>query len=257
MCREKILEYYIAEMKNTYMDVRSKIRWDYKEMCDKEEAAYKRTPEYRKAKNKAYWNRSKEVIGREALDEQLARLGYWTPRQNLPSKSSHITYSKNATDTLSYETAEGFVPSISEEEYFAKNILKLTTSISHPFWQAMSKEITYNKRDPVQTEEFIMKAGNRISDKIDDLFLKDLLTINCLYEMRPLRGEFKSLSNRVPIVSNGCRVITSAYNDKELATFLIDIKEYPEHIKMLGLKEGDSFSLPDVIKIFRIEEIWG
>lgn len=254
MCSNKLIEYYEAEIIKMYSPIHYRIWDDYNKLYNQEEAMYKRSDEYRKAKNRAYWNRPKSVIDKEALDEELAKLDYWVPRQNGPYNNSHITYSNNAFDNVSYETPLGFEPSISRIDYFRQEARKIKDLVKHPIWKFFADDVSNAEKDCMQAKNFITQNSNIQSNEIDPVFISDLIRIMEHFDFVP---ECKLFSpKRVKIVTNGCKVVVFELENKKKYDAHINIQKRPNQITILGCKENDTFTLPGIPYTYLIQEIW-
>ena len=250
----KTIEYYKAEMQKMFNLVHYLIKKNYFNLYNQEEERYKKSDEYKKAKSKAYWNRPLEEINREALNDILFKLDYWTARQNTTGKSSHITYSKNAVDNLTFETPVGFKPSVSHDEFFSKEIIKVKQVVSHPMWQTFFDEMLNPK---INCDAILESTENIYINKcfrIEPQFLRDLIAINNHFSYVPSSsGLRKETAN---IVTIGCEVVVNIIGQSKQSKFEINIDKFPNQAVILGCKVSDVFSLPGIPLKYEIKEIW-
>lgn len=245
-----IKDYIETEFSYIYPKVYWHLRDAYNKLYNAEEAMYKKSDEYKKLKKKEYWNRPKSVIGEEAVQEELSKLDLWVPRQNIATQQSHITYANNATDTIDNTTPLGFKPSITINDFFKKEGVKIQKVVQHPSWVAFAKAIS----DLLYDDEFINSLSESSFEEPNPNFYTDYINVMTVFNIQPFFSEFTC--KKVSIVTNGCKVIALRLEAGKLSEIKIDIQKHPTHVNILGCKENECFHFPGIPDTYKIKEIW-
>lgn len=248
-------DYFNAEIVNIYSLIHSKIWNAYNEIYNREEYEYKRSNEYNLLKKREYWDRPKEVIEQEALNDELSKLDYWLPRQNVSTKQSKITYCSNSYDVVDEGTPKGFIPSVSRIDYFKIEAEKIFKLVKHPFWVYMAKSISEMKFACEDIYDNCVYEDDYLNEEDEkNIFVNDLINILEFYDIH-LKCSFYG-AERKNIVVNGCRVIALRKEESTRVDLQIDVETTKTHKYILGCKENDVFRFPGIPITYVVKEIW-
>ena len=259
------VDFFNEEISRLYKELHSKIRNQYRDLYNQELKQYKCSSEYKRIKNKEYWNRPKEVIEKEQLEQEKAKLGYWVPH-TAPSDTC-ITYQekayKDSTNSSDYETPSSFEPSISVDDYFDKQKNELSTLIESPIILFVLNCLAYKKIDWERNVELEKMCSQYLDQNVQIVFdfLKDLDKLNNRIEYKRKNNLidtkfFAYFGERSHIVLNDCIIKAKILEQENLTEFKIDVLNHPNQIHIIGKKEGDIFTLPNINLTYKIEEIW-
>ena len=260
----RYVEYLEEETRTTYNAFYAKLNSNYVVKCYGELLNYKRSDEFRRLKNQAYWARPKEIIDVEALTQELAKLGYWAPGGRM--NNTHISYPEvdaieDANNARERALLQRFKPSVTDSEYFSREAQKLKAKISDPLLVALADCLAAQNPCwivPSSFDEYCL--NNSINQDVALFsFFEDLKRIMVHYHTKIQSAT--SLPSRKPpeqmgIVVNGSRVVVEAPQSTKASAFNIDITKYDQHTTILGLKEDECFSLSGIPIEYRIKEIW-
>lgn len=259
------VEFFNEEISRFYKELHFKIFSQYRDLYNQELKQYKSSPEYKRIKSKEYWNRPKEVIDKEQIEQEKAKLGYWVPH-TAPSDTC-ITYqekaSKDSTNSYDYETPSSFEPSISVDDYFDKQKNQLSNLIESPIILFALNHLAYKKNYWERSIEFDKMCSQYLDQNVQIVFdfLKDLDKLNDRIEYKRKSNLidtkfFTYFCERSNIVLNDCIIKAKILEQEKLTEFKIDVLNHPNQIHIIGKKEGDIFTLPNINLTYKIEEIW-
>lgn len=118
----------------------------------------------------------------------------------------------------------------------------------------LTSELSNIQRECVETHKFIKTLFTTTVEQVDSAFIKDLITINDYFDFSHECSLF--VTERVTIVTNGCKVIVNILEQNKKSEFYINIKQYQNQVAILGCGEKDIFTLPGIQLTYSIEEIW-
>lgn len=251
-----IIEYLATEACDLQDEICSSLCWSYRKMFNAEAEAYRRSPEYRKAKNKEYWSRPKEERDREALESELAKLDYWVPHRG--TNDNHISYSKKVDSDSSlgqYEPLIGFNPSISEAEYCIKAVTAVENKITDPILLTVVNNIKSTQLPFLKPKEFdksILETLPNVDDEYLKAFCEQLATMYDLFGI----NQFNSFRTQPrDIVTNGCKVEAIILEQNKPTTIAVDICKYKGQTSLLGKRVGHKFKLSNIPLTYQIQRI--
>ena len=245
-----IKDYIKKEFSSVYPCVRRDIEKSYKTLCNSEKFDYVNSDEYKKLKKEEYWNRPRSVIEDEILQEELAKLDYWIPRQNPATQQSHITYTKNATDRFDDTTPIDFKPSITIQEFFKTEGIKIQEIVQHPSWVAFANAIS----NFMSFDEFVASLSESCFIDPNPTFYNDYINVMALFNIKSYFSEFGC--KKTNIVTNGCKVVALRLEACKVSEIFIDIQKYPMHVHILGCIKDEIFRFPGIPDTYKIREIW-
>ena len=257
-----IEKYLLTEINDLYIAVRRATHIGYRDLYNREEAKYKRSPEYTKAKNKEYWKKSKKERNQEAIEQELAKLDYWSPRRG-PSAGKHISYSKKVDEDSSsdYVFPIGFEPSITEYEYFQNEAEKIKALTKDSLFLSVADSLSHHCIEWNQYATFYCHRGFDIKSylsyvKINDdyllIFSKMLIDI---YKAFNISIPNAWCSNERTIVTNGCKIEATILENGKSTTLNVNVAESPTQIILLGKTVGESFTFDNIPLTYSINRI--
>lgn len=220
----------------------------YDEMVSKDRDAYYNSAEYKKAKEKQDAEKKKNSGINNGIEHIHQKLGYWVPAKRPPGAHYHITYSTpDFDDELKYEA-------ISLHNYVAGKAAKLAVKYNSSTLAGMIfTALADNSPCFNNSEDFHWFCYKHFEDEAFDL-KKHLPE---LYEVFPKAIEKGKITlDRIPVVENGDTVSAFILQNKKYTTFNIDLDKYPSQKTIVGKKMGDTFELPNIDLIYRIEFIY-
>lgn len=251
-----IFEYFETEVCDLQDEICRSLRWNYRKMYNAEAEAYRHSPEYKKARNKAYWSRPKEERDREALDAELAKLDYWSPHRG--TNDHHISYSQKVDSDSSlgqYEPLIGFTPSISEAEY----CIKAVTAVEQKITNSILKTVINNIKSagslfltPKKFNTSILATLPNVDEEYIEAFCEQLATMYELFGINQFNS-FRTQSRN--IVTNGCNVEAVILEQNKPTTISVNICKYKGQISLLGKQVGDTFKLSNIPLTYQIQKI--
>ena len=251
-----LFEYFETEACDLQDEICRSLYWRYRKMYNAEAEAYRRSPEYKKAKSKEYWSRPKEERDREALENELAKLDYWTPHRG--TNDHHISYSKKVDSDSSlgrYEPLIGFTPSISEAEYCIKEVTAVEKKITDPILIAVINNIKSTRSfflTPKKFDKSILATLPNVDEAYITSFCEQLATI---YEFFGI-NQFNSFRTQPRnIVTNGCKVDAIILEQNKPTTISVNICKYKGQTSLLGKRVGDKFKLSNIPLTYQIQRI--
>lgn len=265
MKANRYAEYLEEELKKTYAVFFARLREDYIKKYYSEMLAYKKSGQYKSIKNNAYWSRPKDEIDKEALAEQMAKLGYWVPWKR--NYGIHTSYSgideiEDAKADWEHSIDFKFAPSITEEEFFVQEATTLESLIGDQLLGSIASDLAEHKTTWEKPPLFVSYCSKceQSKDGIAD-FLVELQKIMKYLSERPIPEPSLSrfqreTKNKASIVVNGRKVMVDVLGQNKMSSFNVDIAKYEAHTALLGLKVGDTFQLPGIGFTYKIKEIW-
>jgi hypothetical protein len=251
-----LFEYFETEACDLQDEICISLRWNYRRIYNAEADAYRRSPEYKKAKSKAYWSRPKEERDQEALDDVLAKLDYWVPHRG--TNDHHISYSKKVDRDSSlgqYEPFIGFSPSISESEYCIKAVAAAEEKLSDPILLAVLNNIKSAKSlflIPKKFDKSILLTLPKVDEEYLKAFCEQLAAVYELFGINEFNS-FRTQSRN--IVTNGCKVKAIILEQNKPTTISVNICKYSGQTSLLGKRVGDKFKLSNIPLTYQIQNI--
>lgn len=255
MDQATMIEYFETELTDLNRSLCSNLFSSYRNFYNAEETAYMKTPEYRKAKNKAYWSRPKEDRDREALSDELAKLEYWVPRKG--TNKTHISYSKKVTDdsTIEYSQSYGFTPSMSSEEYYSSAANKIENAVTNNILLMILDSVRKNELLWEKPDDFVSRCLEQYP-KMDDELLADFCKqLTVIYEMFQINISTPYRSSQRNIVTNGCNIKAHILEQNKPTTISVNVGKFKEQVSVLGKRVGDTFKLANIPLTYKICEI--
>ena len=251
-----LFEYFETEACDLQDEICSSLRWRYRKMYNAEAEAYRRSPEYKKAKSKAYWSRPKEERDREALEAELAKLDYWVPHRG--TNDHHISYSKKVDSDSSlgqYEPLIGFTPSISESEYCIKGVTAIEKKITDPILISVINNLKSTGGlflTPKKFDKSILATLPNVDETYITSFCEQLTMMYDLFGIDQFNSFRIQLRN---IVTNGCKVEAIILEQNKPTTISVNIGKYKGQTSLLGKRVGDKFKLSNIPLTYQIQRI--
>lgn len=255
MDKTTMIEYFETELMDLNHSLCTTLFASYNRLYNAEEAAYMKTPEYRKAKNKAYWSRPKAERDREAMDDELAKLDYWVPRKG--TNKTHISYSKKVADdsTISYSQAYGFSPSVSSDEFCINAANKIKSVVTNKILLMILDSVKKNELQWNKPEDFENKCME-LYPKMDEELLVDFCEqLMKVYEMFKINISSPYRSSPRNIVTNGCNIKAHIIEHNKPTTISVNLCKYKGQASVLGKRVGDTFKLASIPLTYKICEI--
>ena len=252
-----ILNYIESEVFDLHHELCVTLGREYAELYNTEVEAYRHSPEYKKAKSKAYWSRPKEDRDYEALENELAKLDYWVPRRGTNDK--HISYSKKVDDDSSskLEPLVGFVPSMSKAKYYRKAGKKVEKKVSDPILLSVFESLIINDSIWIKSKKFDEQLHGILSSVDDQQYLERFReNVMYIYDILKINLSNKKRIHPRTTVTNGCRIDAIILEQQKFTSISIDVCKFRGQLPILGKSVGEKFKLANIPLTYQIEAIY-
>lgn len=253
-----IIDYIESEIYDLHQELSVTLYREYAELYNAEAEAYRHSPEYKKAKSKAYWSRPKEDRDFEALENELAKLDYWVAKKGT-NDNKHISYSKKVDRDSSSKSEPliGFEPSITKAKYYRRAGKKVEKKVSDPILLSVFVSLIINDSIWIKPKKFDEQLHGILSSVDEQQYLERFReNVMYIYDILKINLSNKKRIHPRTTVTNGCRIDAIILEQQKSTSISIDVCKFRGQLAILGKSVGEKFKLANIPLTYQIEAIY-